>query len=401
MTGAGPPGPNGGGQFEVYYLSKGLAALGHKILWITPDTEGSADSFDVNINVVRLSSLSFVIHNPAVHAADFFCSRIIGSPWSEAMKIVGFGPFIPQTYPTLRRMASEVDLIHALPLPFSFCHFAYRAASKADRPFVITPFFPARSMDTDRTSLYYNRPTIDLLQHADAVQVPSAWERNLMIDLGVDAARVHIIPPCFDVDEYGEARGSRFREKHSLGDARIVLFVGRKTLAKGAIHLLRAMRLVQLEIPETVLVAVGERTPEWVTACRREPSVPIVDIDYLYGQQKADVFDACDVFAMPSISDDFGRVYAEAWLRRKPVVACPVGGVDEVLGYGTRGLLVEYGDDKAIASAICALLKSPAESDRLGHAGFDYARNNLGMSSIAPKLVQMYDSATEVSRHAI
>ena len=56
---------------------------------------------------------------------------------------------------------------------------------------------------------------------------------------------------------------------------------------------------------------------------------------------KASIFDACDVFALPSIAESSGIVYLEAWLCAKPVIGARIGAVQCVIEDGRDGLLVD------------------------------------------------------------
>jgi glycosyltransferase involved in cell wall biosynthesis len=76
-----------------------------------------------------------------------------------------------------------------------------------------------------------------------------------------------------------------------------------------------------------------------------------------------------DVFVMPSLTEGFGLVAAEAMALEKPVVASDVGGLAEVVEDGLTGILVPPGDPKALASAIGRLLDDSAARRSMGEAG--------------------------------
>ena len=63
---------------------------------------------------------------------------------------------------------------------------------------------------------------------------------------------------------------------------------------------------------------------------------------------------AADVFAMPSVGEPFGLVYAEAMAMELPVVALDSGGAPEVVQHGITGLLSAPGDLDALADNLCA-----------------------------------------------
>jgi glycosyltransferase involved in cell wall biosynthesis len=67
-------------------------------------------------------------------------------------------------------------------------------------------------------------------------------------------------------------------------------------------------------------------------------------------------FARCRLFALPSQKEGFGLVYLEAMAHGRPCIGARAGGVPEVITPET-GLLVEYGDVQAIASAIVSALR--------------------------------------------
>jgi glycosyltransferase involved in cell wall biosynthesis len=87
--------------------------------------------------------------------------------------------------------------------------------------------------------------------------------------------------------------------------------------------------------------------------------------------EKSSLFDALDVFAMPSRAESFGIAYLEAWLRSKPVIGARLGSTECIIDHGSDGELVAPDD----AGRTCGL-HSPAAGDRerrvrlgsMGHA---------------------------------
>ncbi len=78
---------------------------------------------------------------------------------------------------------------------------------------------------------------------------------------------------------------------------------------------------------------------------------------------------ATDLFAMPSRIDSFGIVYLEAWAYGVPVIGCRAGGVPDVIDDGQDGVLVDYGDEAGLATAIEGLLADPERRRAMGRQG--------------------------------
>ena len=80
-------------------------------------------------------------------------------------------------------------------------------------------------------------------------------------------------------------------------------------------------------------------------------------------------YDHSQIMLVPSLwLEPFGLVVAEAMARGLPVIASNVGGPAEILTHGINGLLVEAGDERAMALAISQLINDPDKRQRFGQA---------------------------------
>lgn len=76
------------------------------------------------------------------------------------------------------------------------------------------------------------------------------------------------------------------------------------------------------------------------------------------------------VVVQKSLAEGFGLTVSEAMWKSRPVVGSAVGGIVDQVDHGTHGLLIEDATDlAAFGAALEALLRDPAEADRLGHNG--------------------------------
>ncbi|MBB3676991.1 glycosyltransferase [Modestobacter versicolor] len=74
---------------------------------------------------------------------------------------------------------------------------------------------------------------------------------------------------------------------------------------------------------------------------------------------------SADVFVLPSLSETFGLVLAEAREAGAAIVGAATGGIPEVLEGGAAGVLVPPGDDAELAAALHRVLTTPGEQARL------------------------------------
>ena len=84
----------------------------------------------------------------------------------------------------------------------------------------------------------------------------------------------------------------------------------------------------------------------------------------------------------------------EAMAAGVPVVATRVGGVPELIDDGRTGLLVEPGDESALAAAIGRAL---ADRDGLGVAAREEARRRFSRERMAAEIAQLYEEVAAAS----
>lgn len=166
----------------------------------------------------------------------------------------------------------------------------------------------------------------------------------------------------------------------------VFLYAGAIATEKGIHHLLNAFRSLGGEHPDARLVIVGsgdlwrlstsEGTELQEYAARVIQTVAQGDEGTsrlkLLGSQPSeampDVYCAADVVVVPSVvAEGFGLVAGEALSCDKPVIASRVGGLPELVSEA-NGLLVEAGDEQALAEAMRTLLVDRALRARLATA---------------------------------
>ncbi len=147
-----------------------------------------------------------------------------------------------------------------------------------------------------------------------------------------------------------------------------VVFVGGIYERKGVGVLLEAWsRLVHADggVPGTLHVVGNGPDRERYTRLAQE--LGIADrVEWAGFRPDAHAFiKAADVFVLPSLSETFGLVLAEAREAGVAILGAATGGVPEVLEHGAAGVLVPTGDVEALATALRRLLDDPEERARL------------------------------------
>ena len=171
-----------------------------------------------------------------------------------------------------------------------------------------------------------------------------------------------------------------------------LLFVGRFQKAKGLDVLLRALRLIQNTWGEAYkLGIVGEFTDEQRTfIVSSTPATVREEIVFLGTVQREDmpkIINSGNLVIVPSRYESFGLPALEAMACGIPVLATAVGGLPEIIDE-TVGVLVEPGNDQALASAIHTSIRDTSLAQRAAINGPVKARQ-CDWRVVAPKILQI------------
>lgn len=197
--------------------------------------------------------------------------------------------------------------------------------------------------------------------------------------------------------------GSAVREiRRDLGlppEGPFLLSAGRLDPQKGHPVLFEAMREVVREVPAARLVVVGgaQQAPAgYVAELREMAAAPDLAGKIVFTGERRDLprlMAACDLFILASLWEGFGLVFVEAMAAGKPVVATRVSGIPEVVVDGETGVLVPPRDPAALAAAIVALYRAPAERHRLGSNGYRRVRERFTADRMVDKTLAVYAEA--------
>jgi glycosyltransferase involved in cell wall biosynthesis len=200
-------------------------------------------------------------------------------------------------------------------------------------------------------------------------------EREALLGEGIAAERVSVVGVGCHADAMGSGDGLRFRRRHRIRGP-VVLHPGTLTHDKGTPHLVEAMKLLWRWGQDATLVLTGAFSPDFRDYLDSQPDWVRMRCRFVhYGSdEKADVFAAADVMALPSRAESYGAVYLEAWSAGTPVIGSWAGGVPEVIREGEDGFLVPFADYHRLAEYVCALLQDPALATRMGERGREKVR---------------------------
>ncbi len=202
------------------------------------------------------------------------------------------------------------------------------------------------------------------LRDADRFVAMSRRIRDEVLAVGVDPARVGLIPHGVDTTLFRPAGGderSALRSSLGLSNGVVAVYTGRLLRGKGLELLLESFREAAEACPDLQLALVGSGEGQ-ALSIEEELHQRVADLALggrvrLAGRSER-VFDwlrAADLFVFPSLYEALGISLVEAAACGLPAIGSRTGGIVDVIEDGGSGLLVPPGDGRALTQALRAL----------------------------------------------
>ncbi|MEV5506257.1 D-inositol-3-phosphate glycosyltransferase [Streptomyces orinoci] len=235
--------------------------------------------------------------------------------------------------------------------------------------------------------------------------------RELVHHYDADPGKVAVVHPGVNLDRFRPADGRRAaRERLGLPqDALVPLFAGRIQPLKAPDVLLRAVAVLlerQPALRSRIVVPVvggpsgsGLAKPEEMQ--KLAARLGIADVvrfrPPMDQEQLADWYRAASVLVMPSYSESFGLVAAEAQASGTPVLAAAVGGLPVAVRDGVSGFLIDGHRPADYATVLARFAEEPALAETMGAAAAEHARS-FGWESSAAATAEVYTAAIAARR---
>ena len=232
-----------------------------------------------------------------------------------------------------------------------------------------------------------------LARHTSALVAVGARVRDELLDVGIGRAEQYtVIPPGVEPGEIPPGREGQ--EALGLAEgAQVVLFVGRLTRIKRFDRLIEAMAIVIQEVPDVLLVVVGEGD-ELEEAQRSSRSLGAA-VQFLgWRAELGSLYEAADVVVLASDSEGMPVSLIEAAMAGRPCVTTDVGSAGEVVIHGETGYVVPP-DPEAIARALLTLLRDDGLRRRMGDAARRLAKRHYSVQRLVSDHELLYRRLVE------
>lgn len=198
-----------------------------------------------------------------------------------------------------------------------------------------------------------------------------------------DRNKLRKIAPGIDTEHFKPSDPSKLRRELGIDDRPTIISVGRLVHRKGQDRLVEAMSRIVKELPNALLVFVGEGPHRKVLdrlVKKYELQEHVRFIGRIHYADLPRYIALGDVFAMPSRSrllglevEGLGIVYLEASACGLPVVGGSSGGAPDAVKDGITGFVVDGNNIDEIAERTTKLLRDHQLRKAMGQAGREWA----------------------------
>lgn len=227
--------------------------------------------------------------------------------------------------------------------------------------YLISKFLKVKLLSLQTVSKCMRNPRIDrfVLKRYDYLIAGAGDIREYLLGHGQDDARIKIIHNWVDFSARTVTQtAAQIKAQYGFADRPLIGCIGRLHLQKGQIVLIRAFAQIKEQLPEHVLVLVGEGHERAVLVDEAERlglAGRIFFLGGLSGEDYNNMLAAIDVYVQPSIFEGLPRTVLDAMYMGKPIIASDANGNREAIKHGINGYMVPPQDVGALAEAIIKL----------------------------------------------
>jgi len=381
-----PPRTTGSAHFSLD-VAREYVRQGHEVLVLTTRVQGAPeDEVHDGVRVVRLPATSLTPGALAFNYALPFVTRP-GAIRRVRRLLRGFRP----------------DVVHQNGQFFDLTFATTWVAWRMGVPRVLTVHTPL---------VHTNRWLRVLIAAVDRTVLRALNAPGRPLVVGVDRATcemaqrryhprrgpVRFVPATLRVDGFGTGDGAAVRDRHRLGDAPVILSFGHVIPIRSRVPLIRALPMIVAEVPDVRVLVVGEVYDD--EFLRVADELGVRDHVLLAGRVPHD--EVPDHLAAATVDSHdlgihgLGITTLEVMAARVPIVAAVrrdvFPGID--LDEWPELQILERPDPEAIASAICALLRSPELRARVAERQWEFVNRHFRAEAVAARYLDSFGELT-------
>ena len=259
------------------------------------------------------------------------------------------------------------------------------------------PYLPGNGGENDLASQVWKRKE-RMLQGKNILFV--ACSRWLATEAGksglLQGQKVVSIPNPIDLHIFHQEDKTAARQRAGLPlDKRLILFVSQRVTNqnKGMSYLVEACKILNTQHPETKdntgLVILGGHAEE----VAGQFEMPVYPLGYINDTKRiVDIYNAADLFVLPSLSENLPNTIMEAMACGVPCVGFKVGGIPEEIDHLKNGYVAEYKNAEDLSRGMRWILDEANPQELSSHAVGKVA-STYSQQRVALKYIEVYSQA--------
>lgn len=211
------------------------------------------------------------------------------------------------------------------------------------------------------------------MEKADGIIAVSQRTKDMIVrHYGVESNKIKVV---YNGSDTGETVLTSIKLK-SLKQAgkKIILFLGRITLQKGPDYFIETANKVLARRTDVCFLIAGSGDMEYALirqVAKLGLSDKILFVGFARDADLQALYQAADLYILPSVSEPFGLTPLEALSCGTPVLVSFQSGVSEVLSHALKA---DFWDTDEMANKIISLLDNPALASTLSQYGKEEAK---------------------------
>ena len=152
--------------------------------------------------------------------------------------------YLPKpSHDLIKKLVAGADVVNLMSHWTWINALVYRAVTKLAKPYTVCPAgaLPIFGRSKILKKLYNHLIGREIILHANGCIAISPNEMDHFKSYGVQPDKVTVIPNGINPDDFSEGDGEKFRARYGIGEAPMILFLGRLNYHKGAGHAFRGI----------------------------------------------------------------------------------------------------------------------------------------------------------------
>ncbi|HFU74755.1 MAG TPA: glycosyltransferase [Arcobacter sp.] len=292
-------------------------------------------------------------------------------------------------YETMLRDAADFDLIHSHMLWMSPNYYSGLIANKLSKPYVCSPRGTLSKWALSH-SIWKKKIVLALgqkkaLDTVSCFHVTAQSEAEEVFDFGYRNIPATIIPNGIDIPLLSPKKSTPYKR---------LTFLSRIHPKKGIENLLEAWEQLEKQFSEWELAIVGPKENDYakkiIKLVKDKGIKRVTFTGEIKGDDKIEFLRDSYLFVLPTYSENFGMVVAEALACELPVI-CSKGAPWSGLEEHNSGWWIEIGVEPLRESLEHAMGLDDFERVQMGQNGREWMKKDFSWDKIAENMIKTYE----------